>query len=96
MAEEEATVEDFLSMIKAPKSGVATHRCVLIRKIDNAGIPNNMRKALDQALVDENVSNVDILAFLKGSTKANVNLTNIQDHRRKDGCIVCLYGGATK
>jgi len=96
VAEQETTVEDFLSMIKDSKDTTTKYKCVLIRKLDSAEIPDNMYEALKQAILDDNVSNVKILSFIKNNTKAKVNLTNIQDHRRKAGCVVCLYGSATQ
>ena len=87
------SVDDIFSMIKAPsgnKDGNLS-KCKFIKKIEE--LPSNVLDALMLAVHTEDVSNRDILAFVNTQTEVRINLTMLQKHRAKAGCMDCLYGG---
>ena len=88
------SVDDLLASIKAPEHGEKVGKCVLIKKIEK--LPANVYEALLIAFDNKDVTNRDLLSFINNKTKIQVNLANLQAHRSKAGCIVCMYGAATK
>ena len=88
------SVDDVLASIKTPEQGEKVGKCVLIKKLET--LPTNVYEALLIALDNKDVTNRDLLSFINNKTEVQVNLTNLQDHRTKAGCLVCMYGSATK
>lgn len=87
---ENMDVSDLLEMFKTSGSKEAIGKCTFIRKIET--LPANVQEAIHIACANKGVTNREILAFVNTNTDVTVNITSIQDHRHKDGCLVCLYG----
>lgn len=85
-------VDDILELIKTPDKTGVKGKCTFIRKIEQ--LPENLYKAITIACENPDVTNREILAFVNTKTDAQTNLTAVQDHRHRDGCVVCLYGTA--
>lgn len=85
-------VEDLLSMFKDPVNVDAKGKCTFIRKVET--LPENVQEAIHIACANKEVTNREILAFINLKTDAQANITMIQDHRHRDGCLVCMYGTA--
>lgn len=87
------SVDDILELIKNPtEKGKNQGKCILIRKMES--LPDSVREAITLAMDNPDVTNRDILAFFTNHTDVKVTHTNVQDHRAKAGCLVCLYGGS--
>jgi hypothetical protein len=89
---ENMEVDDLLGMFKSPEKIEAQGKCTFMRKIEN--LPSNVQEAISIAVSNKDVTSREILAFINTKTDVKVNLTMVQDHRHKEGCIVCLYGTA--
>lgn len=85
-------VSELLEMFKDPAKTEAKGKCTFMRKVDT--LSGNVQEAIKLAVANQDVTNREILAFINTHTDAKVNLTMVQDHRHKEGCVVCLYGTA--
>lgn len=89
---ESMKVDDLLGMFKSPEKTAKKGKCTFIRKIEE--LPANVQEAINLAVANPDVTSREILAFINVNTDVQVNLTMVQDHRHKEGCVVCLYGTA--
>lgn len=89
---EEMEVSDILGMFKSPAKTEAQGKCTFMRKVEM--LPTNIQEAVNIAVGTKDVTSREILAFINTNTDVKVNLTMIQEHRHKEGCVVCLYGTA--
>ena len=89
---ENMEVDDLLKMFKSPEKVEEQGKCTFIKKVET--LPENVQEAIYIAVSNKDVTNREILAFINLHTNVKANLTMIQDHRHKEGCIVCLYGTA--
>lgn len=91
-AKKELSVDDILKIIKNPdQSKKTSSRCILMQKMDE--LPDNIREAVNVAMSTSGVTNYDIAAFFANHTSLSVSFKSIERHRRKTGCVTCLYGG---
>lgn len=89
---EDMNVDDILGMFKSPAKTAAQGKCTFVRKVET--LPENVQEAINIAVTIKDVTSREILAFINTNTDVQVNLTMIQDHRHKEGCVVCMYGTA--
>ena len=88
------SVSDLLRVIQEnSKVKRENQKCILIRKIEEGNLPENIKEAIYLALGNSDISNIDILSFMKDYTTLRVNLKNVMLHRRKKGCLDCDHGG---
>ena len=89
---ESMEVSDLLGMFKDAAKTEAQGKCTFMRKIET--LPPNVQEAINLACATREVTNREILAFINTKTDVKANITMIQDHRHKEGCLVCMYGTA--
>lgn len=89
-----ASVDSFLKDINSiSKKTNGDYKCTLIRKLDEAKLPKNMREAIDQAMKSDSVTTDALFVYIKETAKVDISHRSLRVHRnKKQGCFGCIYG----